>query len=178
MKTLGVREKKAFTMIELIFVIVILGILASVALPRLAATRDDARAVGVKSDIGTILNAVPAWYMSQQEASIINALSLNTAVWIQQGNNIDYLWLDSGDQPCIQIRIVDANATAILDATIPEPSGPGAFVNGGSRAGPTLQVIDVRGGATVDSLCDLLWDPSRLYIQEVNISIAGNVLQR
>ena len=34
--------KKAVTMIELIFVIVILGILASVAVPRLAATREDA----------------------------------------------------------------------------------------------------------------------------------------
>ncbi|MDD7090198.1 prepilin-type N-terminal cleavage/methylation domain-containing protein [Campylobacter sp.] len=32
--------KKGFTMIELIFVIVILGILASVAIPRLAATRE------------------------------------------------------------------------------------------------------------------------------------------
>jgi general secretion pathway protein G len=34
--------KKSFTMIELIFVIVILGILAAVAIPKLAATRDDA----------------------------------------------------------------------------------------------------------------------------------------
>ena len=35
-------RKDAFTMIELIFVIVILGILAAVAMPKLSATRSDA----------------------------------------------------------------------------------------------------------------------------------------
>jgi len=34
--------KKAFTMIELIFVIVVIGILSSVAVPMFSATRDDA----------------------------------------------------------------------------------------------------------------------------------------
>ncbi|WP_418228279.1 prepilin-type N-terminal cleavage/methylation domain-containing protein [Campylobacter pinnipediorum] len=37
--------KKAFTMIELVFVIVILGILAAISIPKLIATRDDAEIV-------------------------------------------------------------------------------------------------------------------------------------
>ncbi len=34
--------KKAFTMVELVFVIVVIGILAGIAIPKFAATRDDA----------------------------------------------------------------------------------------------------------------------------------------
>lgn len=38
-------KRNAFTMIELIFVIVILGVLAAMAIPKLSATRDDAKLV-------------------------------------------------------------------------------------------------------------------------------------
>jgi len=43
--------KHAFTMIELIFVIVILGVLAAVAIPKLAATRDDAEVSKIAQNI-------------------------------------------------------------------------------------------------------------------------------
>lgn len=67
---------KAFTMIELIFVIVILGILAAVAIPRLAATRDDAEIVKVATNITTLVQDVGGYYMSQAKfASDISAMT-------------------------------------------------------------------------------------------------------
>lgn len=50
--------KKAFTMIELIFVIVVLGILAGIAVPRLAATRDDATIAKMRGDLAAIRSGI------------------------------------------------------------------------------------------------------------------------
>jgi general secretion pathway protein G len=49
---------RAFTMIELVFVIVILGILAAVAVPRLAASRDDAILTKGKADVSAIRSSI------------------------------------------------------------------------------------------------------------------------
>ena len=57
--------KKAFTMIELIFVIVILGILASVAIPRLAATREDAEISTTIANLRTLLSDITAFYVAK-----------------------------------------------------------------------------------------------------------------
>lgn len=51
-------NRNAFTMIELIWVIVILGILAAVAVPKLAATRDDAHIAQGRSDILAIRSGI------------------------------------------------------------------------------------------------------------------------
>lgn len=52
------NKRKAFTMIELIFVIVILGILSSIAISKLAVTRDDAMITKGRSDVAAIRNAI------------------------------------------------------------------------------------------------------------------------
>ena len=52
------KSKNAFTMIELIFVIVILGILAAVALPKLEKTKRQADIVSGRADVATIRSAI------------------------------------------------------------------------------------------------------------------------
>ncbi len=59
--------KKAFTMIELIFVIVIIGILAVIAIPKLNATRDDAKVVTELNNIANCIHDIAATYTSQSK---------------------------------------------------------------------------------------------------------------
>ncbi|MDD2652127.1 MAG: type II secretion system protein [Sulfurimonas sp.] len=52
------KRSHAFTVIELIFVIVVLGILASVALPKFAGVREQADIAKGKGDVATIRAAI------------------------------------------------------------------------------------------------------------------------
>lgn len=54
--------RNAFTMIELVFVIVVLGILASIAVPRLVATKDDASAVTSATLLKDTIVQLTAYY--------------------------------------------------------------------------------------------------------------------
>ncbi len=66
---------KAFTMIELVFVIVILGVLAAVAIPRLATTRDDAQISAYVHSIRSSINDISSYYTASGDFSSLNKMT-------------------------------------------------------------------------------------------------------
>lgn len=75
------HTKNGFTMIELVFVIVVLGILAAVAIPRLAATRDDANIAKGRANILAISSGI----LSERQARMFRgdstyAADLNSSI--------------------------------------------------------------------------------------------------
>ena len=56
----NVQRRSGFSMIELVFVIVILGVLAAVAVPRFVATRTDAQVATARSDMAAAQKVIVA----------------------------------------------------------------------------------------------------------------------
>jgi len=65
--------KKAFTIIELVFVIVIIGLLAAIALPKLNVTRTDAKVITTIANLKQLTIDVASFYSARGESDWMNA---------------------------------------------------------------------------------------------------------
>jgi len=57
-----VRDVKGFTLIELLIVVVIIGILAAIAIPKFANTKEKAYVAAMKSDLRNLVTAQEAYF--------------------------------------------------------------------------------------------------------------------
>lgn len=119
--------KHAFTMIELIFVIVILGVLAAVAIPKLSATRDDAMIARMSQNIATAASEIASYGVANGQTTsdlslMSNAVSglvtRNEATLDQANNAVDIIM--GGRADCVRLEVVkfatDENLTIALGA--------------------------------------------------------------
>ena len=67
-------NKKGFTLIELLIVVVIIGILAAIAIPKFANTKEKAYVASMKSDLRNLITAQEA-YFSDNNSNYAAAIS-------------------------------------------------------------------------------------------------------
>ncbi len=114
-----IKIKKAFTIIELVFVIVIIGILSAVMIPKLIATRDDAKIAVSLSEVGRMVSEITIYYTSNAhfDENIANMTSVKDAHYtigwdnISQSGTITYYTPKNkgGLEPCMTISIENKN---------------------------------------------------------------------
>jgi general secretion pathway protein G len=130
-------------MIELIFVIVIIGILAAVAIPKLAATRDDAKISNLIANARTAMGDMTAYYTSQGNAVWIDA---NTT--ISMVSSVPFMETD-----CSALNTADAvagNPFALCDET----DGNACITITPNAAGTQIAVASVTTGTICGAVAE------------------------
>ena len=151
-------RRSGFTMIELIFVIVILGILASVAIPKLAATRDDAKMSAAATEVNTAISEITSFYVGTGDFNISRPVEMSNSLasnaWlITSGNNPqDYghaiYRIRNNAVDCIRIDFGNGDLNVTYDTDI-----DGDYTN-----------------ETTDALCDNI----KILVKESNNSVGGS----
>ena len=89
---------------ELIVVIVIIGLIASVGIPKLMGTKTDAQVATIRKDVNTIISSVQTYYLMQNSIETISdAITLNSAIWKIEDTTVIF---KDNDKECIIIELL------------------------------------------------------------------------
>ena len=149
----NIKSKSAFTMIELIFIIVIIGILASVAVPRLAATRDDAEITKASVMVASIRNALS---MERQKRILRGDFTAITAVG-SGANVFDKFSADANGNQADVLEYPVASSTANGHWSL-ENSGADYKFNSGAANNPIFVINNGKFICKAGSDCSTLLD--------------------
>ena len=109
--------KKGFSIIELIFVIAVLGIIAAVAVPKLMDARSSAIVSTIKQDISTITSSVQSYYMLHDKIDkISDSVNINESTWDVTDTEVSF---SSEENECILIALSDNELNLTIN---PNPS--------------------------------------------------------
>jgi len=105
--------KPAFSLLELIFAIVILSIVASFAVPKYLETKDSALVSTIKRDINTATSSIQSYYLLNQKIDkISDALSVNDTNWNVTDTKIE------DKNSCLTLEVKTTNNVKSLELTV------------------------------------------------------------
>jgi type IV pilus assembly protein PilA len=124
------RDNKGFTLIELLIVVVIIGILAAIAIPKFSATREKAYFAAMKSDLKNLASQQEIyysdWYTYSTSATALGFVESN-GVNVAIGVGASTGWSASATHDALTATegctIYYASAAAL--ATPATPTSPG-----------------------------------------------------
>ncbi len=142
-------KRSGFTMVELIFVIVILGILASVAIPKLAATRDDAKISKAASEVSTLVSDLGAYYtghgvFDSNVSQMTNVKLTDTDANITNGAT--YVDPANTGQVCLNIQTSQTDG----NLTITNGASTTTFCKGVQKTVSDLVKVHQFGGSSIE----------------------------
>ncbi|MBF7042301.1 prepilin-type N-terminal cleavage/methylation domain-containing protein [Campylobacter volucris] len=111
--------KKAFTIMELVFVVIILGVLAAIALPKLGASKDEASATQALSNLKIFINDVSNYVLKNEALSSIalmsNVANIKNEDLSSLQNSSKELYFGVGnDEECFKVVFVDQESVLLL----------------------------------------------------------------
>ena len=71
------NKKRAFTLIEMLIVIVIIGILAAALIPRLTGARNKAQDVAIKAEMQSVATIIASYANENTDFRLINGSASN-----------------------------------------------------------------------------------------------------
>jgi len=102
--------KKAFSLIELIFIIAVLAVISSIAIPKFMEINSKAKVSSLKQDISTIISSTQSYYLVNNKIDkISDAVNLNSSVWNITDTQIKY-------ENCITINLNTSDIRLVIDS--------------------------------------------------------------
>ncbi|MGM0518358.1 MAG: prepilin-type N-terminal cleavage/methylation domain-containing protein [Campylobacterota bacterium] len=109
---------KAFSLIELIFAILIIGIISSFAIPKFVNSKDTAVATTIKRDIVTATSSVQSYVLTQGDITkLTDALNINSSNWKIEDLKATF---EDSSSTCVKMEVVKSMGDITFEIDIDE----------------------------------------------------------